>query len=312
MRPAPTSRSAAGASARVGTARQGLTLLEILVSTTLALIMASLCVGAYLQSRAAILAAEVRLTMNDRAQALYHALYRDCQSVMPQCAMVVQMSPGGISWICMRGKEDSYDYNPAQNTYATDLVWLQWQWQNQALSRGTSTPERSFTASKAVSLHGIALQGETFINLPQPRRFLDPTTPLLTLDDNAYFPSAGAGSVSQADPLGDIGDATDLAQRLTTAAPGVTMLSLQLVFHDGTTQTFDGTGAATVVIPGVWLDGRLAPRLSDLPDYAHSPVVGRPESLRLLMTLTDRGTGISQTYSFSFALPGLSPVSEGS
>ena len=288
--------------------RQALTLLEMLISTTLALLMAGLCVGAYLQAHTAILNAEIRLTLNDRAQAIYHALYRNCQSAMPQCGMVIVSGIGSVQWIFMRGKEDSFDYNPSSDNYKTDLLWQEWQWTNSKLLTGSSSPERTFAASQPMVMHGVNFRNTSFINLPQPRRWLDPSAPLTTLDDNVYFPSNGPGTTSNANPTSDIGDATDLSRNLAPAAAQVTNLTLQLVCHDGSVRTFDGSASSTTVFPGVWLDGRLAARLSDPPNYTTSPIPQRPELVRIRFTLAEVGSTITQTYCFSFNLPGLDPT----
>jgi prepilin-type N-terminal cleavage/methylation domain-containing protein len=285
--------------------RRGFTLLEVLISTAIAVTMAGISVGAYVQVRKTILRSEALLAMHDRAQGIYNAFYRDLQATMPDCAMVVASDQGGVDLVAMRGKEDSFDFDPSTDNYCSDLVWFEWRWKDGALSNGRSTAVRRFTANNRLVFGRVDYRGMGFVNLPQPRRWLDPAQPFATLDDNIYFPDASGAS--RADPL-DVGDRADLLRNLAPVAGGVRDLALQCVLHDGTVETFDGSAARTLVIPGVWMDGRLAPRLSDPPDYPSSTVVKRPELLRLRFTLEDPRISLSQTYSFSFALPGLTPT----
>jgi prepilin-type N-terminal cleavage/methylation domain-containing protein len=287
-------------------ARRGFTLLEVLISTAIAVTMAGISVGAYVQVRKTILRSEALLAMHDRAQGIYNACYRDLQATMPDCALVIVADSDGVDLVGMRGKEDSFDYDPSVDTYSSDLVWFEWRWKDGALANGRSTGVRRFTASNRLVFGRTDYRGMSFVNLPQPRRWLDPTQPFATLDDNVYFPDASGAS--RADPL-DLGDRADLLRNLAPVATGVKDLTLQCVLHDGTTETFDGATPRTLVIQGAWMDGRLAPRLSDPPDFATSAAAKRPELLRLRFTLEDPRIALRQTYSFSFALPGLTPSS---
>jgi hypothetical protein len=268
--------------------------------------LSGVCVAAYAKVRRVILRSEALLAMQDRAQVVYNAFYRDLQAAMPDGALVASSVPGGVELVLLRGKEDSFDWEPGADNYRSDLVWDEWRWGGGTLSNGRSSPLRRFTATRSLAFGGVQYRGATFINLPQPRRWLDPADPYATLDDNVYFPDAGG--VSRADPVLDIGDRADLERNLAPVVQGVDELALELVYHDGSSQRFDGTTTLRAVIPGVWMDGRLAPRLSDPPDYPRSAVVGRPELARLRMTLVDPRIGLRQTYSFSFALPGLTPT----
>jgi prepilin-type N-terminal cleavage/methylation domain-containing protein len=285
--------------------RSGFTLLEVLISTAVAVTMAGISVGAYVQVRKTILRSEALLAMHDRAQGVYNAIYRDLQATMPDCAMVIAADAGSVDLVAMRGKEDSFDYDPSADNYRSDLVWYEWRWKDGALANAHSTPVRQFTANNRLVFGRVDYRGMGFINLPQPRRWLDPAQPFATLDDNVYFPDASGAS--RADPT-DIGDRADLLRNLAPVAGGVQELALQLVLHDGTVETIDGSAARTLVIPGAWMDGRLAPRLSDPPDYPTSAAAKRPELLRLRFTLEDPRIALRQTYSFSFALPGLTPT----
>jgi hypothetical protein len=285
----------------------GFSLIEVLVSTAIAMAMTTLAVVVYLQMRQIMGRYEALTTMNDQAQALYSALYRDFQAAMPSCGFCVLTSAGSVDLIMMRGKEDSYDFDPNESVQKSDLVWDQWHFAGTTLSHALSSPSRSFAPSST----GMQIGGQTygggvsFLNLPQPRRWLDPTTPTATLDDNIYFPSAPPAGPSLASS-NDVGDFGDLRANLMPVAAGISGLTLQLVFHDGTTQTFNASGSTGQgVYPGVWMDGRLGARNSDPPSYVQSPIIHRPEMVRILFSLSAPNLTASQSYSFSFPLPAL-------
>lgn len=188
--------------------------------------------------------------------------------------------------------------------------------------------------------------GSTFRTVVQPRRHLDPIHPfggpdpldptVSRLDDNMWFPDTAAPGYPDPDPLRrrtksllddvaaykiteDVGDYSDLQTALRTPMfENVTDLCWELIPHDeslASARIDDGASgpppATPLVWQGVWLDGRLGsgPSASLVPPqvFAGSDAARRPKLVRLRFTLTHARTGVSQTFSFSFSLPGLAP-----
>ena len=119
--------------------------------------------------------------------------------------------------------------------------------------------------------------------------------------------------------LSDIGDYTDLqrqlepvVERVLSPAPGTDpAFTLQVVAHDGTVTTVDDSAATTTVLQGVWLDGRLAPLVTAPQVFATSDAAKRPKLVRIRFMLRDPKADFYQTFSFSFALPGMAPPQPG-
>jgi Tfp pilus assembly protein PilE len=303
------------------TRRSAFTLIELLVATAIAMAMAALVTSAFIQVRKLIARAEATIAMNTAALSVYTNMDRHLQALQQSCAMVVTTTAsvngggGEVRIIFMRGKEDAEDFQYTQQYLPvnTDLVWQEWDWRQDTANvlTASSTPDRSFSPNHSFKPSGSAeYQYQPFENLPQPRRTLSATAPTTAspggLDDNIYFPTA-AGATSSAADAGDVGDYTDLQNHLVPGLSGVTDWSMQIVAHEGTVTTIDDTSTTTVVLPGVWLDGRMADTLTAPPDYAHSALLKRPRLLRLHFTLTDTKAVIQRSFSFSFALPGLAP-----
>ena len=354
-------------------ARRGFTLIEILISSALALALAGLCVEGFLGVRRAIDRAEARIAMHAAAQTLYTALRNAVSGIQQSCAVVVRTTqstganpePGAVSILFMRAKEDTDDF-AAWQPINSQLVWEQWAWsqQSRTLSVATSrNPQRSandrlvreFTIAGSFipdAASGVDFKTQTFQSLAQPRRALtvrdahngatvDPTGPpdplhpeYSTLGDNIYFPDPaqpGKSLVSEE----DLGDYEDLKRALVPVLAQVSDFSLQVVHHDPTYATADGTTTngvttlatdrtRTIVWNGVWLDGRLGatgdratvplapPQVFEDTDLTDDPAVTtssdvakRPRLLRVRFTLTDDHRQLSQTFSFSFAWPGM-------
>jgi hypothetical protein len=302
--------------------------MELLISTSIAMVLASVATTAYIQLSRAVARAEARMAMFSSAQRLYTQLHRILASVQPSCAMVVKtVANGEVRFIFMRAIEDEWDFVPPANdtiknsTTNPDLVWEEWVWlrSTQTLrmassSRGTPTYPGRYFISGSFTPAGVNYSGKAFYAVPQPRRTLDPVDPTdaatNSLNDNIYFPNSASPAVSLANPKGDIGDFTDLENGLVPVLKQVSDLSFELITHDGTSIIVDdsATTAPPRVFQGVWPDGRLAPTLSAAPAFATSDLARRPRTLRLRFTLSDSRAGVASTFSFSFALPGLSPT----
>lgn len=280
----------------------GFTLIELMVSTAIAMFLASMCVTAFLGIRQLVRRAEARIAMYDTAQVLYTRLNQSTAQLMQHCALVARCDAGAVELTFMRGKEDHWDWKLwERKKVGSDLVWERWRWEKGAtggiLYQASSHPVRGFVQS-------VAGGSQKYQVLPQPRRWLDPADPLATLNDNRFFRSTAVA--------GDMGDSTDLDNNLLPVLSQVSDLSIQLVNHDGSTDTLSTASSQTLVRQGVWMDGRVGDVLSATPTvaaYSASGIAKRPRLLRLRLTVTDRiadpRSDLVQTFSFSFALPGM-------
>ena len=308
----------------------GFTLIELLVSTALASLLTAVCITAFQQGRANIERCEARVRMHANAQDLYANLEHSLSSLMQDCAVVTASTQnsgpgtGDVTFLFMRGKEDDGDYLWLGAPYAganSDHEWEAWHWQaaTQNLAIGISSLQRVFQITRSYKPHGQDdYNGQTFLNLDAPRRTLSATDPWVDLDSNLYFPSATSSTVS-AISSGDIGDWTDVNNNLNTVMNSVSDFSLQIVQFNGQTSTIDDTATTLHESDGVWLDGRIASATTAAaapnyrsplfyPDtqtgFASSAIALRPRLVRVRFTVTDAAVGLSQTFSFSFALPG--------
>lgn len=277
-----------------------------MISSTIALAMAGLAVMALLQIRSAVNRAEARLAMHDSVRSIYVHMQSVFAAVQQSCALVtsstaknsgVNPDPGEVTLIFMHGKESSEDWRWGlggklnQVSSRSDLTWERWTWRRatRTLYWASSTPLRRFTSG-----------GLSYENLPQPRRTLGGS--LATLDDNRIFKLSTVA--------GDFGDGTDLEANLVPALANVSEFGIQTVAHDGTVLTVEDGSTTMTERPGVWLDGRVA-ALGDLPsdaDFTNASVSGaakRPRLVRIRFVVLDPRIGLTQTFSFSFALPGM-------
>jgi hypothetical protein len=329
LRPAPGPRHPRGSFA--------FTLIELLVSTALASLLTAVCISAFQQGRANIERAESRVRMHANAQTLYAFMEHSLSSLMQDTAIVTASTQstgpgtGDVTLLFMHGKEDELDWMwlQQQTWQNSDHEWEVWQWSaaTQNLSVGTSSFNRYFALPSSGTPFSFKpngpddYAGQGFLNLDQPRRTLSATNPWLDLDSNVYFPSPGS-TVSLAS-IGDVGDWTDLNTNLAPVLTHVSDFSYQLVLGDSTFTTIDDTTTTLHEIDGSWLDGRIdtATAAAAAPNYQFpllfpdtrtyfptSAIAHRPRLLRVRFTLTDPVVAVSQTFSFSFALPGLAGV----
>jgi type II secretory pathway pseudopilin PulG len=329
----------------------GYTLIELLVSITIATAMCALAMSAFLQIRNMVNRAESRIAMHAAAQSLYGALHRSLSSAAPGCAVVLYSTPvvtdpltgiptgGDVTLIFMHGKEDTEDFywdgasKPKALQLESDLLWEQWKWNaaTATLSSATSNPTRSFTITQPLTTSGISYTGRGFDALPQPRRAfaaVDAATLRRAMDDNIYFPNTAAvgsnppftTSIGAPGAYGDVGDFDELQALSVPVLAQVTAFSVQVVAHDGTvtpsaTTAVDGSASSFTLFKGVWQDGRLNEPLPGVlnnslttpQSWAASAAAKRPAIVRIRFTVTDARVGLSEPFTFSFALPGMTP-----
>lgn len=300
--------------------RRGFSLVELLISTGIAMTLASVATTAFIALSKTVARAEARLAMHTSAQRLHSYLNRTFASVQQTCAFVAtSMSGTDVRLVFMRAKEHNWDFEVPSNfqlLVSPDLVWeeLVWRRSTRTLLRGASSPsdQRTFVAGSFVVPTGIDYSGKTFYAVPQPRRTLNALDPLTgssnSLNDNMAFPDTATPPISRANAMRDVGDFTDLERNLSPLLEHVTDLAFEIVSHDGSVLAVNDSTALTPprVFPGVWLDGRMASSLTGAPTYAGSAIAGRPRTIRMRFTLDDPKTRVTSTFSFSFALPGLS------
>jgi prepilin-type N-terminal cleavage/methylation domain-containing protein len=303
-------------------ARRGFTLIEVLVSVTLCTTMSVMCIISYQRMSAVIHRAEVRVARHSDAQTIFGNLHRSLSSMEQHCAFVVSSiaasapgvvpATGVVSVTFMRGKENNEDWQWAlQNQpYNSDLLWETWTWHqaDQTLYTASSSPRRSFQVPQVFKPSGNTDFSSSIFNyLPQPRRYLDPVHPEWTLNDNMLFPADPTTSATSVAGGGDLGDWQDLQNQYLAALTNVSDCALQVVNFDGSVLPIDDTQTTTVVRNGAWMDGRIGPTLATPVPFASSDLALRPRILRLRYTITEPGNGGSQTFAFSFALPGMAP-----
>lgn len=302
--------------------RGAFTLIEVLISTSLCLVIASAAASCYFKVVSLVRRTEARVAMHADAQSVYGSLHRVFCATEQHCAMVFQSTqsdgsgsatdPGSWRVIFMHGKENNEDWqwaNQSQNDNA-DLVWETWTWRagSQSLLSATSTPRRTcYLSSSFAPSGGVDFNNTTFSYLPQPRRYLSPTLPEVTLDDNILFPGpATTYPIPSLANTQDYGDMQDLDNNLATVLSHVVASSLQMVAMDGSVLTLDDHSTATTVLQGVWMDGRLAAQLGQPQTFAGSDLALRPRLIRLCYSVNDPHSGLTQTFSFSFPMPGMS------
>lgn len=304
----------------------GFTLIELMVSTSLAMALATIATTSFYQFSKMVGRAEARLAMVAAAQHTFALFDRSMSSLQQTGAFVAHADGGGHIVLCfLRAKDEAFDFerpsgNGAGAIVSNDLIWEMWEYDQSTgqLRVGGNTssvianaPGRTFR-SGSFTPAGVNYNGRTFINLPKPRRTLDATDPFRAfpggLDDNIMFPNSATPPVSLANARDDIGDYSDLLRNLRPAMTGVTDLSWELLQHDGSSLVLDPATAVTRVFDGVWLDGRMASSLDAASIYANSAIAKRPRLLRLRLTMLDRRSKVQSTFSFSFALPGMGPT----
>lgn len=248
------------------------TLIELLISTALAMLLAAVSVTAFYQVRKTVARAEAGMAMCDSAQTIYAYMHSATASLQQSCAMAIyaqERSPaaaatevGEIRLLFMRGKEHVSNFvslaTAESDAYVrNDLTWELWQWRrsDRTFSVGvnswgsTSFPGRSFVSGSfspaPATGSSVNYNGARFIVTPQPRRTLDWSNPLTGpslsglgyLDDNVLFPDAAG--VSMANARDDIGDYTDLRNGMAVVMRNVSDMSFILVAHDGSQVTLD-------------------------------------------------------------------------
>lgn len=284
--------------------RCGLTLIEILVATSLAIFLIATATAGFLQVRALTRRVDAQLQLHNEARLIFERLQADLSTLMQGSAVFAAGQPDRVEWIFLRGKLDNVDFTLGSDFGAnlksrTDQVWsrVAWDVAKRRLTVATSSPERSFTINTMWgSLGSWQFSNKTFYQLPKPQRAMA-TAPASagatlsaaqsTLNKNNY----GTGS------YGDMGDYDDLLQNALPISSWCTGFSLQFILQDGTqTAVISDSSGGYYAGDGQYVDGR-----------GGSQLERRPRLVRTWIQLTEPMTGVVSEFSFSFLLPALSP-----
>lgn len=305
-------------------ARRALTLVELLVSVTLAMFLMSVAWTMFSQVQRLVKRTQARLHLHASAKTIYESLRRDLTAMQQSCSFWLLSSnamggtPGSIDVVFMTAVADEEGFRlAAHNQFdmppvtTTDLVWCRWSWSgsSRTLLAARNDTVRSFYRKQfgdpAPNRSGIAYdllgryRNPTPYN-PQPRRFT-PSDDVLGLDDNRWSFTERAGF--------NRGDWTDLDQRLAPVHNAVTDCTIEVVLAgDGTggapaLRRADGRSTLAFCARGVRLDGLSEKVLTDGVS-TRDEVAERPSLLRIAFTLEDRATRVSEDFSFTIALPG--------
>lgn len=284
--------------------RRGFTLVEVLVSIALGMTLSGLCLATFLQLRSTVRRAHARLELHNAARFLQHTLAHELAALQQDAALWIETKrdsgagDGSIRLTFLKAKTDNADFTfdldyGAYTSMLTDLVWAQWSFDQRlrALSTGASSTYRQFNVGVDwIAAPGRNFRDHRFRSLPTPRREAGPDARTV-LDRNRW---------GSPDPA-DIGDYTDLERRSAPVMTGVVSVVFELVLEDGTTVRADTTADQTIALDGCFVDARV-------PAAGTRPSRRRPRLIRVLVELVDRGTGLTQPFSFSFQPPAQLPA----
>lgn len=277
--------------------QHGFSLVEILVSITIMAFLLLVGTQAFVQVVTMTKRIQARQELHNTARIIVERMQLDLGALQQTAALYLLShdgsgsEPQGVELIFLRGKLDLTDFTRhdgfgISEPAITDLVWSRWAWQtaNRTLSVAASSRTRLFKLSNDWMNGTINYRNQYFANLPTPRRVAGAGP--ATLDANAY----GTG-----DP-NDIGDYQDLIANAIPLSTTCTGLRIELVLHNGSTITVDGSNAVAHAIDGVRVDSRI---------IAANAL--RPRLVRFLIDLQHDETQLTETFSFSTQTTGLLP-----
>jgi type II secretory pathway pseudopilin PulG len=305
----------------------GFTLIEIMVSLSIAMILVTVVTSAMVTTRRMVQRGQALLEMHQRSGLLFMQLQARIGMMQQHGALVAFANNSQVGLLWLRGKEDYNDWDTSWfkwNEDTTDMLWELWVWDksDNTLRVATTAFNRSFTPVPG-SLHfnGIDYSNGQFLNLPQPRRVLNHNDWAGSLDDNQLFPnlaataaasaviSASPSHASLATPL-DVGDWGELQRKMQPTLTNVSDFGICLVQHNGNTQTFTVGANNTLVLDGVRCDALTTHDANhdgviDTGDAAADAIGGRPVLVRFRWTMVDPVTGLSVPFTFSLQAPSL-------
>jgi Tfp pilus assembly protein PilE len=315
--------------ARIASNRNGMTLIELLTSVAICLALSVISTVAFVQVRAVLLRMQIRLEMHNSARFLYQQLSEQISAMQQDGAMWIESTQddgthtGQLTITFLKGKADEHDFTTASGNYftgeqnsvyqnrCTDLTWSAWHWDQKhaILSSGTTSPPRQFhLASAWKGPHGnygydstSGNQGTWMANMPQPLRSATPYPAALPAGSSQA--ALGGNRYGSPDYLNDISDYQDLQNHLSPVLRKVTGCTIELILNDGSVIDADVTQTRILPIDGSFVDAHANPDATGKSAY-----LKRPRLIRVLIDMTDKVTGISQSFSFSFQPPAMLPL----
>lgn len=303
--------------------RSAFTLIELLISVTLTLIIATLAITSITSMLAMARRLQALQTMDASAKTLYEKLSSELAAMHPCAAIWLTSDPAdkSVELVFMRTKDAPLDHIDSRREWRrqgatelgyTDLVWTRWYWRwDSAAATGTihvstSRPARwtrilGNQTRDYWKIPGGSKLGNAFFSsflsiprlVPATGTATEPNSPRGVLDANSW----GSGEAT------DVGDYADLTRSARPLLGNCTDLRLELVSRDGTVHAADADTPLAFAAEGAYVDASDAPGLSAAA--ARSVLDRRPAQARLRFTLSDSKTGATRTYSFSFATPAI-------
>jgi Tfp pilus assembly protein PilE len=308
-------------------ASQGLTLIELMTSVTIALALSVLATVCFLQVRAVLQRMRVRLEMHNSARFLYQTFAEQMAALQQDGAMWVETTQDGgsgtgtVSITFLKGKTDEHGFTTNNGNLNTggeefsvyqnrccDLDWCSWRWDQShaAIYLGTTSPPHQFPITTSWpgpnGDYNFGIGNVYFMNMPQPLeqavpypKALPPTSSQAALNGNRY---------GSPDYQNDVSDYQDLQNQMAPVIRNVTKCVIELILSDGSVIDADTSQSQTQALDGNFVDGHCS-----VAADGNFPFKRRPRLIRLLFDMTDPRTGISQSFSFSFQPPGMLPSS---
>jgi type II secretory pathway pseudopilin PulG len=303
------------------------TLIEILVSLSIAMILLTVVTSAMYTTRRLIQRGQARLEMHQRSGLLFMQLQARIGMMQQHGALVAFSNNDQVGMLWLRGKEDYNDWDTSWfkwNEDTTDMLWELWVWNKSdgVLRVATSSFNRTFNpVPNSLHLNGVDYSAMHFQNMPQPRRVLNHTDWAGTLDQNQLFPNLGATTAasaitgatpslqSLASPK-DLGDWGELQQKLLPTLNNVTDFGISMVQHNGTTQNFTIGSNQLLVLDGIRTDALVARDVNgdgviNTSDAAASAIGARPVLVRFRWSMNDPVSGLTTPFTFSIQAPSL-------
>lgn len=298
------------------------TLIEVLIATTLALVLAAVAFGVFLNARKAVARAQARLELHQRARTTYDTLADSASSLQHTCALAVvarradrssaaalRAQPGEVSLLFLRGVLHDQDWRTGwgydgMRRASADMAWERWRWDRASrqlrLARGRRL-DTFISSDGAWRKDGLSwTTPESFGIIAQPRRTFATLAGATTVGEriDRLWAELDSNRWGAMDDAQNVGDAGDLVRRETVLMDGVEDLVVDVVCGDGQgaggglgTRASDA-GDLCVVYDGLYVDGTASA----------AEVANRPRLLRLRFSLASRDGALVQPFTQSFPL----------
>ena len=310
----------------------GLTLIELLSASAIALTLSVLASVSFVQILKAQQRLLTRLEMHNSARFLYQNMSDSLSALQPDGAMWLESAAddgsgdGLVTLTFLRGKLDEHDnatnslrwwgadVNTQYQTRCTDLTWCCWQWNQklQTLSTGVSSFPRAFKIvppwNGPTGNFGSRNGDNWFMNMPQPLRVATPC-PGLTPSGSSLAALSG-NRYGSPDYTNDTSDYQDLMVNLAPVIRNVTGFHVEMLLADGSVVDADNTQSQTLGYDGNFVNAQCTPGLNGSPAPVNPrPYLKRPRLIRTLIDMRDPQTGVTQSFSYSYRPAAILPLS---